>query len=213
MCVGFCLSQIPATCQRGSPLTQQDKRVQLWETKSQSSLGAQPGGDVCFGCRLLNEHCLPFLFPFLKCLDLGAFESCPLVTLHAHKCFSMTWERPFPDEWGSARRKIFSNFIILTAPDLHPCDLGGHTGHQGTRASLNEDIPLMSSFLIPLSSRLPSHLGLQSNGHLRKHIRTLGLCESGSLGCKVNCSFHQDKDIQMWERIKFLPLPWNQWLS
>lgn len=88
MRLGFCRSQIPAACQHGSPLTQQNKRVQPWETKSQSS---QPGGNVCFGCRHLNGHCLPFLFLFLKCLDLGTFESCQLVTLHAHKCFSMTW--------------------------------------------------------------------------------------------------------------------------
>lgn len=144
MRLGFCRSQIPAACQHGSPLTQQNKRVQPWETKSQSS---QPGGNVCFGCRHLNGHCLPFLFLFLKCLDLGTFESCQLVTLHAHKCFSITWSGlslMSEEVW----EEIFSNFIILTAPDLSPCDFGGHTGHRGTRASLNEGILLMSSLFL-----------------------------------------------------------------
>ena len=36
-------------------------------------------------------------------------------------------------------------------------------------------------------------------GTPRKQLGTLGHCESGSLGCKVNWSFHQDKDIQMRE--------------
>lgn len=76
--------------------------VQLQETKSQSCLGAQPGGGFCFNCRLWDWHCLPFLLPLLSCLDLGIFESCSapqLFTLQAHKCFNMTWEPRSPDEW------------------------------------------------------------------------------------------------------------------
>lgn len=216
MCLGFFLRVRYLLESVWMPLTQPDKRVQSWETKSQSSLRVQPGGNFCFDCRLLGWHCLPFLFPFLRCLHLGAFESCSapqLFTLHARECFSVTWEPLFPDEWGGMGRKVILNIIILTVPALCPHNSVGHVGPQGIRVSLNENIPSVGSFLPPLSSCLLLRQGLQSNGHPRKQIGTLGLCESGSLGCKVNCSFHQDKDIQMWERIKFFPVPRNRWLS
>lgn len=137
MRLGFCRSQIPAACQHGSPLTQQNKRVQPWETKSQSS---QPGGNVCFGCRHLNGHCLPFLFLFLKCLDLGTFESCQLVTLHAHKCFSMTWSGlslMSEEVWEEKSFLILSfslhrTWVLVTLGDTQGI---GALGHLWMRAS------------------------------------------------------------------------------
>lgn len=69
---------------------------------------------------------------------------------------------------------------------------------------------LRSFFSAPLGSCLILLQGLLGRRHHREAKR---ISANGSLGFSANCSFQQDKGTQMWETIKFFPMPPNRWLS
>lgn len=109
----------------------------------------------------------------------------------------------------------FLNFRIISAQKtlkIHPHDCEGFTECQAG-AMLNE---MCTKFVLFCYSELMPHPSpgfVRPSSTTRKHRGALSLCANRSLGCSANCSFQQDKGIQMWETIKFFPTPLNRWLS
>lgn len=157
----FLLRQNPAVCRCGSLLTQEDKRVQPQGARSQSWLGAKPGGGFCFDCRPLDWPFSPCVFPFLGCHDLGASEPCWAPCLSPCTPVSVQYE--------AAPREAFS--LIYHPHRARPAS----SWLWGTWlwASLNEGISV-GFFSSPLSSCLPLHQGLQSDGHPQEADRNAG---------------------------------------
>lgn len=199
--LGVNLSQSPALCQSRPTLPQQDKKGAAWRAKSQSCLGSQPGGQaILFWLQSLSWHCFTSsgsipLLSWSGCW-VGSFTA-PNFSPYMPLSLSVSpgSRAPLVNE-EALQRKVLPNLTVLADP---------HGGGPVGRHWVIEDIHYMGSFLPALSTH-PTHLPLPPP-ITRKQIETLGfyLCETGSLGCKLNCSFNQDKDIQMWERIKSFP--------